>query len=196
MPKNIVVTGVVGQGVHFLSRILGEIALNSSLDVKISDANETSAEGGATAVFVRIGEADEIVNSPIIGKGYTDVILSLELIETARYLPYLSNGGTIITSTQQIMPKSVENGEAEYPDEIISDIQFLGVDLRPYDLQDIAEKAGDISACTAVLLGLATDSLGFDYDIVRRSVLTCVSEDNAEVYLSAFDIGYNISRKA
>lgn len=196
MPKNIIVTGVVEQGVHLLAKILGEVALNSSLDVKISDSHESSQHGESVVTFVRIVEESEEVYSPIIGKGYADVILSLELLETARCLPYLSNGGTIITSTQQILPKSVKNGEAEYPDEIVSDIQFLGVDLRAFDLQTMAEEAGDSRFCSAVILGLAADVLGFSYDVLREAIAACVSDGEVDAYLAAFELGYKISRKA
>ena len=186
MSKNIMIVGVGGQGSLLASKILGKAAMDSGLDVKVSEVHGMSQRGGSVVTYVRFGEE---VYSPVIGKGDADVILSFELLEAARWLPNLKNGGTIVTSTQQINPMPVITGAAEYPDEIISDMKMLGVDVRAFDAQAIAEEAGNAKASNVALIGLAADVLGFDVSILRDAVAACVPAKALEVNLKAFDLG-------
>lgn len=186
MSKNIMIVGVGGQGSLLASRILGKAAMDSGLDVKVSEVHGMSQRGGSVVTYVRFGEE---VYSPVICKGDADVILSFELLEAARWLPNLKNGGTIVTSTQQINPMPVVTGAAEYPNEIVSDMKMLGVDVRAFDAQAIAAKAGNAKASNVALIGLAADILGFDHNILREAVAACVPEKAREVNLKAFDMG-------
>ena len=183
--KNIMIVGVGGQGSLLASKILGKAAMDSGLDVKVSEVHGMSQRGGSVVTYVRFGEE---VYSPVIGKGDADVILSFELLEAARWLPNLKNGGTIVTSTQQINPMPVITGAAEYPDEIVSDIKMLGVDIRAFDAQAIAEEAGSAKASNVALIGLAADVLGFDHNVLRDAVAACVPAKALEINLKAFDL--------
>lgn len=185
MSKNIMIVGVGGQGSLLASKILGKAAMDSGLDVKVSEVHGMSQRGGSVVTYVRFGEE---VYSPVIGKGEADVILSFELLEAARWLCNLKSGGTLVTSTQQINPMPVVTGAAEYPDDILSDMESLGVDVRAFDAQAIAEEAGNAKASNVALIGLAADVLGFDHDVLRGAVAACVPEKALEVNLKAFDL--------
>lgn len=185
MSKNIMIVGVGGQGSLLASKILGKAAMDSGCDVKVSEVHGMSQRGGSVVTYVRFGEE---VYSPVICKGDADVILSFELLEAARWLPNLKNGGVIITSTQQINPMPVIVGMAEYPDEIIGDMKALGVDVRAFDCAAIAEEAGNAKASNVALIGLAADVLGFDHEILRNAVAACVPAKALEVNLAAFDL--------
>ena len=180
------IVGVGGQGSLLASRIIGNAALSAGYDVKVSEVHGMAQRGGSVVTYVRFGEE---VYSPVIGKGDADVILSFELLEAARWLPNLKNGGTIVTSTQQINPMPVITGAAEYPDEIISDMKMLGVDVRAFDAQAIAEEAGNAKASNVALIGLAADVLGFEKSVLRDAVAACVPVKALEVNLRAFDLG-------
>ena len=185
MSKNIMIVGVGGQGSLLASKILGKAAMDSGLDVKVSEVHGMSQRGGSVVTYVRFGEE---VYSPVIGKGDADVILSFELLEAARWLPNLKNGGTIVTSTQQINPMPVITGAAVYPDEIVSDMKGLGVDVRAFDAQAIAEEAGSVKASNVALIGLAADVLGFEKSVLRDAVASCVPAKALEINLKAFDL--------
>lgn len=185
MSKNIMIVGVGGQGSLLASKILGKAAMDSGLDVKVSEVHGMSQRGGSVVTYVRFGEE---VYSPVIGKGDADVILSFELLEAARWLPNLKNGGTIVTSTQQINPMPVITGAAVYPDEIVSDMKGLGVDVRAFDAQAIAEEAGSVKASNVALIGLAADVLGFEKSVLRDAVAACVPAKALEINLKAFDL--------
>lgn len=185
MARNIMIVGVGGQGSLLASKILGKAAMDSGLDVKVSEVHGMSQRGGSVVTYVRFGEE---VYSPVICKGDADVIISFELLEAARWLPNLKNGGTIITSTQQINPMPVIAGVAEYPENIAENIKMLGVDIRAFNCAEIAEKAGNVRAANVALIGLAADVLGFDQKILRDAVAACVPAKAMEVNLKAFDL--------
>lgn len=190
------IVGVGGQGTLLASKILGKAAMDSGFDVKVSEVHGMSQRGGSVVTYVRIGEsADEIVYSPVICKGDADVILSFELLEAARWLPNLKNGGTIVTSTQQINPMPVITGAAKYPESIIDDVNMLGVDIRAYDAPAIAKEAGNERAGNVALLGLAANVLGFDLGVLRDAVAACVPAKALDVNLRAFDIAVEMAAK-
>ncbi|MBQ3638125.1 MAG: indolepyruvate oxidoreductase subunit beta [Clostridia bacterium] len=185
MSKNIMIVGVGGQGTLLASKILGRAAMDSGLDVKVSEVHGMSQRGGSVVTYVRFGDE---VYSPVIGRGDADVILSFELLEAARWLPNLKNGGVLVTSTQQINPMPVITGAAEYPEGLIDDIKALGVDIRAFDAPAIAAEAGNARAANVALIGLAADALGFDTEILRNAVAACVPEKALEVNMKAFDL--------
>ncbi|MBR5365675.1 MAG: indolepyruvate oxidoreductase subunit beta [Clostridia bacterium] len=189
MKKNIMIVGVGGQGTLLASKILGRAAMDSGLDVKVSEVHGMSQRGGSVVTYVRVGDE---VYSPVIGKGDADVILSFEILEAARWLPHLKPGGTIVTSTQEINPMPVITGAAEYPAGLAENMKALGVDVRAYDAPAIAAEAGSARASNVAMIGLAADVLGFDLDVLRAAVAACVPQKALDVNLRAFDsaIGY------
>ena len=74
--------------------------------------------------------SDKKVYSPVINEGEADMIISFELLEAARWLPYLKKGGTIIVNNQQISPMPVITGAASYPENILSLIHIWQGKLR------------------------------------------------------------------
>ena len=130
MSKNIMIVGVGGQGSLLASKILGKAAMDSGCDVKVSEVHGMSQRGGSVVTYVRFGDE---VYSPVICKGDADVILSFELLEAARWLPNLKNGGTIVTSTQQINPMPVIIGAAEYPQNLLEKMSAAGLDVDALD---------------------------------------------------------------
>ncbi len=192
MSKNIMIVGVGGQGSLLASKILGKAAMDSGLDVKVSEVHGMSQRGGSVVTYVRFGDA---VYSPVIGKGDADVIISFEMLEAARWLPNLKNGGTIVTSTQEINPMPVITGAAEYPENISENIAALGVDIRAYDCVAIAEEAGNAKASNVALIGLAADVLGFNIDVLRSAVAACVPAKALDVNLKAFDLAVSKAKK-
>ena len=62
MQINIVITGVGGQGTLLASRILGALAADNGLDVKVSEVHGMAQRGGNVVTYVRIGDK---VHSPL-----------------------------------------------------------------------------------------------------------------------------------
>ena len=64
----------------------------------------------------------------------------------------------------------------------------LGVDVRAFDAQAIAEEAGSVKASNVALIGLAADVLGFEKSVLRDAVASCVPAKALEINLKAFDL--------
>jgi indolepyruvate ferredoxin oxidoreductase beta subunit len=184
MNNNILIVGVGGQGSLLASRILGLAATTLGLDVKVSEVHGMSQRGGSVITYVRFGEN---ISSPVICDGEADVILSFELLEAARWLPYLKKGGVIITSTQEINPMPVITGAAKYPEGIAEKISAQNISIVAADTLEIARKAGNERAANVALIGLAAKYLGLPHDALRDAVAACVPPKAAEVNLRAFD---------
>ncbi len=183
--KNIMIVGVGGQGSLLASRILGAAATAAGYAVKISEVHGMSQRGGSVVTYVRYGEE---VNSPVICEGEADVILSFELLEAARWLPFLRPGGTLITATQEINPMPVITGAAAYPEDLVHKIRDLGVNIIAEDAAAIAQAAGNGRAANVALIGLGAHVLGFDTDVLRGAVEECVPAKAKEINLRAFDM--------
>ena len=87
---DILIVGVGGQGTLLASRVLGNYALETGADVKLSEVHGMAQRGGSVMTYVRIGEK---IHSPIIDEGGADLILAFEKLEALRYLHYLKKGG-------------------------------------------------------------------------------------------------------
>lgn len=78
---NIILTGVGGQGLITLLRIIDEAALIDGYDVRSSELHGLSQRGGSVEAHVRFGKE---VLSPMVQLGKADLIFGLEMIEGLR----------------------------------------------------------------------------------------------------------------
>ena len=138
--RSIMIVGVGGQGSLLASRLLGNVLLAQGYDVKVSEVHGMSQRGGSVVTYVKYGDK---VYSPVVEKGEADVVISFELLEAARCLPYLKKGGKLITSTQQIDPMPVITGAAEYPEDLADKLSAAGVELVAVDALALAERLTD-----------------------------------------------------
>ena len=186
MTKNIMIVGVGGQGSLLASRIIGNAVLLKNYDVKVSEVHGMSQRGGSVVTYVKYGES---VASPVICRGEADVIISFELLEAARWLPYLKKDGVIVTNTQQINPMPVVTGAAEYPAELVEKLKATGANVIAEDALAIAREAGNEKAVNVALIGLVAHALGFDEETLREAIRISVPPKFLELNLKAFDLG-------
>ena len=123
---SIMIVGVGGQGSLLASKLLGHLLLEQGYDVKVSEVHGMSQRGGSVVTYVRYGDN---VASPIIDEGEADFIVSFELLEAARWLPYLKEDGQIVTNIQQIDPMPVVTGAAAYPENLVEKMRATGADV-------------------------------------------------------------------
>jgi len=188
--KNIMIVGVGGQGSLLASRIIGNAVLLSGYDVKVSEVHGMSQRGGSVVTYVKYGEK---VHSPVICRGEADIIMSFEILEAARWLPYLKKDGVIVTNTQQINPMPVITGAAEYPADLAAKIEATGVKLIAADALSIAREAGNEKAVNVALIGLMAKYSGFDIELIRDAIKMSVPEKFLEVNLKAYELGIKYS---
>jgi len=185
--KNIMIVGVGGQGSLLASRIIGNAVLLKGYDVKVSEVHGMSQRGGSVVTYVRYGDK---VWSPVICRGEADIILSFELLEAARWLPYLKKEGVIVVNTQEINPMPVITGAMTYPENIVEKIRAKDVKVVAADTLSLAREAGNEKASNVALIGLMGQYLGFDVETLREAVKMSVPQKFLDVNMKAFELGY------
>ena len=138
--------------------------------------------------YVRFGEK---VYSPIIDKGEADIIISFELLEAARWVEYLKEGGILLTNTQRINPMPVITGAAAYPEDLTGKLRATGVDLDAIDALALAEEAGSSKAVNLVLLGRLSKWFDFTREEWMSAIEKSVPPRFLELNKRAFDLGRN-----
>ncbi len=80
-PFNIVISGVGGQGLITLGRIICQAAFLEGKDIKMSELHGLSQRGGSVSVQVIIGKN---LNSPLVPRAQADLVLALEASEALK----------------------------------------------------------------------------------------------------------------
>ena len=186
---NIMITGVGGQGSLLASRILGNTFMSLGYDVKVSEVHGMSQRGGSVVTYVKYG--DEVA-SPVICKGEADFLISFELLEAARWLPYLKKDGVVVTSTQSINPMPVIMGVKEYPENIAEKIEAKGIKLMKADALAVAEECGSSKASNVVLIGMFAKHSDIPKEVFLKAVEQSVPAKFKELNIEAFNKGYEL----
>ena len=184
--KNIMIVGVGGQGSLLASKLLGYLLLNEGYDVKVSEVHGMSQRGGSVVTYVRYGER---VASPVIDEGEADYIVSFELLEAARWLPFLKPDGQIVTNIQQIDPMPVVTGAMEYPENLVQKMRDAGAKVDAMDCVDLAQEAGTVRAVNLVLLGRLSHYFDFPDEVWQNAIEACVPQKFLEINRRAFELG-------
>lgn len=187
--QNIMIVGVGGQGSVLASKMLGDLLLAQGYDVKVSEVHGMSQRGGSVVTYVRYGES---VASPIIDEGQADVIVSFELLEAARSLPYLKEGGRVVTNDQQIDPMPVITGAATYPEDLVGKMEAAGARVDAIDCISLAREAGSVKAVNLVLLGRLSKYFDFPEEAWMTSLERCVPPKAIEINKKAFISGRSL----
>ncbi len=93
----IAITGRGGQGVLFLTRILGECALRTGGEVIASETHGMAQRGGSVISTLKIGP----FRGPLIRSGQADLILALDEGEAETFAHLLSPRGTMVVNSKQ-----------------------------------------------------------------------------------------------
>ena len=184
--KNIMIVGVGGQGSLLASKLLGYLLLNEGYDVKVSEVHGMSQRGGSVVTYVRYGDR---VASPVIDEGEADYIVSFELLEAARWLPFLKPDGQIVTNIQQIDPMPVVTGAMEYPEDLVQKMRDAGAKVDAMDCVALAQEAGTVKAVNLVLLGRLSHYFDFPAEVWQNAIEACVPQKFLEINRKAFELG-------
>jgi len=184
--KNIMIVGVGGQGSLLASKMLGSLLLAEGYDVKVSEVHGMSQRGGSVVTYVRYGDK---VASPVIDEGEADYIVSFELMEAARWLPFLKEDGRIVTNIQQIDPMPVITGAAEYPENLVEKLNASGAKVDALDCVKLAEEAGSVKAVNLVLMGRLSHYFDLPEEAWMKALEANVPEKFLELNKKAFALG-------
>lgn len=191
MKTDIILSGVGGQGILSIAAAIGEAALKEGLYMKQAEVHGMSQRGGDVQSNLRL--SDRPIASDLIPLGHADLIISLEPMESLRYLPYLNKEGWLVTNSQPFI--NIPN----YPD--LEKVK-AELDNLPHkvvlDVEAIAKEAGSMRAANIVMLGAATPFLGIEYEKIEdgvRSIFARKGEEIVAMNLKALKAGYELAQK-
>jgi indolepyruvate ferredoxin oxidoreductase beta subunit len=96
--RQIIVSGVGGQGVLFVTRLLAEAAIRKGLPVFTSETHGMAQRGGTVVSHLKVGGFE----SPLIRLGNADGLLALKAENIPLYRPYNGPGGWVIANGSDV----------------------------------------------------------------------------------------------
>jgi indolepyruvate ferredoxin oxidoreductase beta subunit len=190
---NVLIAAVGGQGALLAARIFGEYASAQGLEVKVSEIHGMAQRGGSVVTHVRFGNK---VHSPVIEAGSADALLGFELLEAARYVTMMREGGILIVNTQQIQPLPVLTGDADYPAGLLDGFADLPITTMAIDGLAEAQALGNVKTVNTILLGAYAGKTRSRQPPWRRAIEASVPPAHCAVNLAAFDRGYALATSA
>lgn len=191
MKNDIILSGVGGQGILSIAAAIGLAAVENGLFLKQSEVHGMSQRGGDVQSHFRL--SDKPVYSDIIPSGEADLIISVEPMESLRYLPWLSKEGWLVTNSVPF------NNITDYPpvEEILAEIRKIKNNII-LDADAIAKKAGSVRAGNIVVLGAASPFIDMSFSSLEnaiRKLFARKGEETVEVNLKALKAGRDFTGK-
>ncbi len=189
MKRDIILAGVGGQGILSIAAAIGMAALDSGLHLKQAEVHGMSQRGGDVSSNLRI--ADYEIASDLIPFGQADLIISVEPMESLRYLPYLSESGWLITNTKPFVNISNYPPIEELMKEITSFEKHVALDA-----DELAKGLGSARSANMVVLGAATPYLEIPAEKIReaiRKIFSRKGDDVIKLNVDAFEAGYGFA---
>lgn len=161
----LILCGRGGQGIVFLTRLLGDIVSSKGLNVISSETHGMAVRGGSINSHLRIGA----FSSPLIRNGHADFLLSLDATETDNNKHYLKSQGVIVENS----PLPSQNG------------------VLRVDAARLAREFGRVQLENVVLLGFACmiDEFPIQSDEIKARLALHPNEQVRAMNLVALDAG-------
>ena len=192
MKKDMILCGVGGQGILSIATVIGEAATASGLSLKQAEVHGMSQRGGDVQSNLRL--STEPIYSDLIPHGQVDLIISMEPMESLRYLPYLAPEGRVVTSSKPFV------NIPDYPD-----IEAVKAELHALprvnmlDIESIALEHKLPKGANMILLGMMAPYLEIVTPDALRQAVAKVFASKGEAVVEAnqlaFDLGLNSNKE-
>jgi indolepyruvate ferredoxin oxidoreductase beta subunit len=186
-PENqqIIISGVGGQGVLFVTRLLAEAAINKELAVFTSETHGMAQRGGTVLSHLKVGD----FSSPLIRPAQADGLLVLRSENLNQHGAFLKAGGWVVVNSQN----DVKNDNS--------------MPLDAIDADTLAQKIENPKAVNLIVLGF-TLAMAENKDENRNTLFCSLKEIKAvlegrfgknqkmlRASLKALEAGYNAKDK-
>ena len=163
MKQQIIVSGIGGQGVLFLTRVIAQLAVNRDIPVLTSETHGMAQRGGTVLSTIKIGE----FASPLVRTGQADLGLLLWQENLPVHQSLLREKGLWVINTAHIS------------------------DHITIDAAEIARKLGNTVLLNLVLLGAAIkqEALIFTAEECETAIKQLAPKKFVEQNLAAFGEG-------
>jgi indolepyruvate ferredoxin oxidoreductase, beta subunit len=190
MKYDIVLCGVGGQGVLSLAAAIAGAAMKEGLSVRQSEVHGMAQRGGAVSANLRM--SSEPILGDLIPRGGADMILSMEPMESLRYLEWMASGGILVSAKEPFVnipnypePGTLYEAIGRLPRSVLVEAQAL------------AKKAGNARAVNTVLVGAASRYLPLKPESLEAAIAEAFApkgEALVSVNVSAFRAGREASK--
>ena len=189
--KNILLTGVGGQGTILASKLLTVGLIDAGYDVKMSEVHGMSQREGPVLTHVRFGKK---VFSPIVEKRKADVIMGFEELEVLRNLDYLRDDGRgiVIFNRVRVNPMGVQTGQDKYPTNGEELIRARAGKVIALDGQAMARELGNPRVMNIILFGALVKQLGLEEIDWLRVIAENVKEKYVPLNQEALKLGLGL----
>ncbi len=185
--RSALLVGVGGQGAILTAKVLVNGLMKAGYDVKMSEVHGMSQRGGSVSTQVHWGEK---VNSPVIGKGAADIIVSFEKMEAVRYADFRKPDGIVVVNDYEMASSSIAAGLAVYPEGCLEALQSH-FETHAVKAAEIAEGLGSSKCMNIVLFGAMVKALGMEdvcdwEEVIRETVPPKFIELNVNAYRAGY----------
>lgn len=189
MKNDIILSGVGGQGILSIAALIGLAAVENDLFLKQSEVHGMSQRGGDVQSHLRL--SDKPVASDLIPYGKGSLIISVEPMESLRYLPWLSENGWLITNSNPFV------NIPEYPDVeiILAEIKKIKNSII-INADSIAKECGSARSGNVVILGAASPFIEMPFSSLENAVRKLFGrkgEEIVDINLKALKAGREFS---
>ncbi len=190
MKNDIILAGVGGQGILSIAAIIGYAAVQSNLYLKQAEVHGMSQRGGDVQSHLRLSSKE--IASDLIPEGKADMIISVEPMESLRYVHFLSPDGWLITNTEPYV--NIPN----YPemDDVMAEVRNLPRHVA-LNAEKMADESGSKKAANVVILGAASPFLDIPFEKLEdaiRFLFGKKGEDLVEINLKALRAGREFAK--
>ncbi len=163
MKSDIILAGVGGQGILSIAATIGMAALENNLNLKQAEVHGMSQRGGAVQSHLRI--SDKEIASDLIPFGKADLIISVEPMESLRYVSYLSEDGWLVTNTTPFV------NILDYPEtqKLMKEIETFPHHIA-VNADEIARSVKSPRSSNIVMLGAASPFLDIPYESLENGI--------------------------
>jgi len=192
MKIDIILAGVGGQGILSIATVIGSAAVKQGLYLKQAEVHGMSQRGGDVQSHLRI--SDKEIASDLIPFGKADLVVSVEPMESLRYLPMLSVEGWVITNTTPFI--NISNYPKE--EDLMVEINKLPRKVV-IDADKIAKELGSARSANMVILGAASPFINMDFSLLEqaiRDIFGRKGEDIVNANLACLNAGREYAKKA
>lgn len=191
MKSDIILAGVGGQGILSIAAAIGMSALEDNLFLKQAEVHGMSQRGGAVQSHLRISDSE--IASDLIPTGKADIIISVEPMESLRYISWLSPNAWLVTNSSPFI--NIEN----YPDleEIFKEIRKIPNHIL-IDADKIAASIGSNRSSNMVILGAASKFIPISNNNFHEGIRRIFERKGDEIVksnIAAFEAGRAASEK-
>ncbi len=173
---NFVLSGLGGQGILFLTKVLARCALDRGIPVLGAETHGMAQRGGSVISHLRMGE----VESSVVQAGTAHFLLALEENEAYRNLAFLACGAKLYANAS----------DGAFPaDPVRPYLEKKKIASRALPVGKIALKLGAPLATNSGLLGLfsAFDEGPFPQEQIRETIERLSPEPFRALNLKVFD---------